>query len=116
MKHKKTTRCMTQSPLALAHAALAAAAEALPAYASKYAKHDVSQHQLFAILVLRAFLKTDYRGIAELLPDGSDLRQALGLTKVPHYATLCKAFQRMLEKKGSRPSSTPRSAKPTNVA
>lgn len=65
---------MTQSPLALAGAALAAAAEALPAYASKYSKHAFTPHQLFAILVLREFLKTDYRGMEELLTAWSDLR------------------------------------------
>jgi hypothetical protein len=112
----KTTRTMTKSPLALACAALAAAAEALPKYSGTYSKHDFTQHQLFAILVLREFLKTDYRGIVELLQDWSDLRQALGLTKVPHYSTLCKAFQRLLEKKGSMPSSRPRSPKPTKAA
>jgi hypothetical protein len=107
---------MTKSPLALARAALAAARRALPEYSGKFSKHDFTQHQLFAILVLREFFKTDYRGIAELLSDWSDLRAALGLTKVPHYSTLAKAFQRLLEKKGSMPSSAPRSRKPASAA
>jgi transposase-like protein DUF772 len=107
MEHPKTTRCMTKSPLALARAALAAAAEALPAYSSKYSKHDFTQHQLVALLVLREFLRTDYRGLEALLHDWSDLRQALGLTKVPDHSTLQKAAQRLLEKKGPPPSSMP---------
>jgi hypothetical protein len=112
----KTTRTMTKSPLALARAALAAAAEALPKYSSKYSKHDFTQHQLFALLVLREFLKTDYRGLEELLRDWSDLRQALGLKKIPDHSTLQKAHERLLEKKGSRPSSPPRSPRPKNAA
>jgi hypothetical protein len=96
---------MTKSPLALARAALAAAADALPAYSSKYSKRDFTQHQLFALLALREFLKTDYRGLEELLRDWSDLRQALGLKKVPDHSTLQKAAQRLLEKKGSMPCS-----------
>jgi hypothetical protein len=107
---------MTKSPLALARAALAAAAEALPKYSSKYSKHDFTQHQLFALLVLREFLKTDYRGLEELLRDWSDLRQALGLKKIPDHSTLQKAHERLLEKKGSRPSSPPRSPRPKNAA
>jgi hypothetical protein len=88
---------------------LAAAAEALPAYSSKFSRKDFTQHQLFALLVLRGFLKTDYRGLGELLRDWSDLRQALGLSKVPDHSTLQKAAQRLLERKGPPPSSTPAS-------
>jgi hypothetical protein len=55
------------------------AAEALPPYGSIFSKHDFTQHQLFAILVLRQFFKTDYRGIAALLDDLPDLQRTLGL-------------------------------------
>jgi hypothetical protein len=109
MKAKKTTRCMTRSPLSLARTALAVAAQALPAYSSKFSRKDFTQHQLFALLVLREFLRTDYRGLEALLRDWSDLCQALGLAKVPDHSTLQKAAQRLLEKKGSPPSSTPAS-------
>src|SRR5262245_1826616 len=111
-----TTRTMTKSPLALARAALATAAQALPEYSSKYAKYDFTQHQLFALLVLREFLRTDYRGLEELLYDWSDLRRALGLKKVPDHSTLQKAHDRLLEKKGSRLSSRLRSPKPKRAA
>ena len=107
---------MTKSPLALARAARAAAAEALPVYASKFSKHDFTQHQLFAMLVVREFLKTDYRGMEELLHDWSDLRQVLGLAKVPDHSTLQKAHERLLEKKGSMPWSMPPSAPPKSAA
>jgi hypothetical protein len=115
-KHRPVTRPMTKSPLAVARAALAAAADALPAYASKFSRKDFTQHQLFALLALREFLRTDYRGLEQYLRDWSDLRQALGLTKVPDHSTLQKAAARLLEKKGCPPSSTPPSPVPARAA
>jgi hypothetical protein len=95
----KTTRPMTKSPRALAREALRLAREALPAYSSKRSRKDYTQHQLFAILALKTFFKTDYRGVARLLADFAELRQELGLSQVPHYSTLCYAAGRL--KKGS---------------
>jgi hypothetical protein len=103
----KTTRKMTKSPLALAREALAVAREALPAYSSKYSRQDYTQHQLFALLALREFLKVDYRGLEQQLKEWSDLREALGLAKVPDHSTLHKAAQRLLEKRGAPYCSTP---------
>ena len=100
----KTTRPMTKSPLAVARTALDTAREALPAYSSKYSRHDYTQHQHFALLALREFLKTDYRGLEELLRDWAELRDTLGLTKVPDHSTIQKAAERLLEKRGSMPS------------
>jgi hypothetical protein len=91
-------RSMTQSPVALAREALQAAEKALPMYGSPYSRKDFTQPQLFAILVLRQFFKTDYRGIIQLLRDLSDLREVLKLKKVPHYSTLCYAHRRLLKK------------------
>ena len=92
---------MTKSPRALAQEALRLAREALPAYSSKFSRKDFTQHQLFALLVLKTFFKTDYRGLVQLLTDFRELRDDLGLDKIPHYSTLCKALPRLL-KKGSR--------------
>jgi (p)ppGpp synthase/HD superfamily hydrolase len=96
-----TTRQMTRSPVALARKALHVARAALPAYGSKYSGKTYTLHQLFAILVLKQFFRTDYRGIVALLHDLSDLRQVLGLSEVPHYSTLCYAHQRLLKKSSS---------------
>ncbi len=93
-----TQRSMTRSPVALARMALRVARDALPAYSSKFAKRSYTQHQLLAILVLRQFFRTDYRGIVALLDDFSELRRELNLTKAPHYSTLCYAEQRLLKK------------------
>ena len=89
---------MTKSLVALAKTALRTAKASLSTYSSNYSRHDYTQHQLFAILVLRQFLKTDYRGIIQMLKDFSDLRKVLGLKKVPHYSTFCYAEQRRLKK------------------
>ncbi len=106
---------MTKSPRAVAREALRVAQEALPAYSSKFSRRDFTQHQLFALMVLKTFLKTDYRGLTQMLLDFGELRQDLGLGKVPHYSTLCKASQRLLKKgtpwfSSSRPPCAPRSA------
>jgi hypothetical protein len=92
---------MTKSPRALAREALRVARESLPAYSSKYSRRDFTQHQLFAILALKTFLKTDYRGVALMLVDFPELRRDLGLEGAPHYSTLRYAAGRL--KKGSSP-------------
>ena len=95
-------RAMTKSPIAVAKEALAVAESALPAYSSPFSKKDFTQPQLFAILALRQFFKTDYRGAVQLLCDFSELRSVLGLKKIPHYSTLCYAEQRLVKKGLSR--------------
>ena len=103
---------MTKSPRAVAREALQLAREARPADSSKFSRHDITQHQLFALLALKAFFKTDYRGLMQVLKDFSELRRDLGLDKVPHYSTLCYAEQRLLKKGRSSSSSSrpPRAA------
>lgn len=109
-----TFRTMTKSPVALAREALVVAQGVLAPYSSPRSRHDFTQAQLFSILVVREFFKTDYRGMVQLLEDFGDLRKVLGLEKVPHFTTLQKAQQR-LEKKGlsahcSMPSSSGRAS------
>ena len=92
-------RVMTKSPVAMARAAYQVAQVNLPKYSCLRSRRDYTQHQLFAILALRQFFDTDYRGVIQLLTDFSDLRQVLGLQKVPHYSTLCYAERRILKKR-----------------
>ena len=94
----KTEHPMTKSPRAVAREALALARESLPAYSSKYSRKDFTQHQLFAALALKTFLKTDYRGIEAFLADFAEVRSDLGLAKVPDHSTLCYANKRLLKK------------------
>ena len=99
---------MTKSPRAVASEALGLARETLPDYSSKYSRKDFTQPQLFAILALKTCLKTDYRGVVQHLTDFAELRQDLGLSKVPDPSTLCYAAKRLLKKGcSSRSSSGP---------
>jgi hypothetical protein len=97
---------MTKSPRAVAREALRLAREALPAYSSKFSRRDYTQHQLFALLALKTFFKTDYRGVVQMLADFAELRQDLGLGEIPHYSTLCYAAGRLLKKGASSRSSS----------
>jgi hypothetical protein len=86
----------SKSPVDVARVALAVAADALPANVHRFSPRKFTQPQLFACLVLKAFFKTDYRGIAIYLEDLPDLAALLGLKTVPHWTTLQKASKRLL--------------------
>lgn len=63
----------------------------LSEYGATRSRHDFTQRQLMACLVLRAYLKATYRGVLELLAISPSLRRELGLQdKLPHYTTLQK--------------------------
>jgi DDE family transposase len=64
-------------------------------YGATRSRHDFTQRQLMACLILRAYTKTTYRGLLELLAISPSLRQELGLRdKLPHYSTLAKFSSR----------------------
>ena len=85
-----------KSPRKVLQVAYAVAKDALPAYAHRCSPKKFTQHQLFACLVLKAFHKTDYRGIVAILEDLPELRKVIGLKQVPHFTTLQKAERRLL--------------------
>ena len=89
---------MTKSPRAVAREALRLARDALPAYSAVRSRKDFTQHHLVAVLALKTFLKTDYRGVVAALADFADLRDDLGLARVPDPSTLCYAHRRLLKK------------------
>jgi hypothetical protein len=101
-----TTRPMTRSPVALARKAVEVARRSLPDHSNRFSRKDFTQPQLFALLVLMAHFKTDPRGIVAMVQDWSDVRDALGLKKVPHFSTLHKAQKRLLKKVLSKRAST----------
>jgi DDE family transposase len=68
----------------------------LPDYSHRYSRHDFTQPQLFACLVVKEFLQLDYRKLAGLLQDAGELRVAIQLDKVPHFTTFQKAARRLL--------------------
>lgn len=75
------------------------AKEALPLYAHRFSPKKFTQHQLFACLVYKDFMKLDYRGVAAHLEDTPDLRAVIELDVVPHFTTLQKAADRLLPKR-----------------
>lgn len=93
---EEVMRRMSKSAVRVAREALVAGRAALPEYASPYSRKDYTQPQLFALLVLRQFLRVDYRGVMALVAEWSELRRTLGLAKVPHYSTLAHASRRIL--------------------
>jgi hypothetical protein len=69
-------RRMSKSAVRVAREALAAGRAALPDYGRRYSRQDSTQPQLFALLVLRQFLRTDYRGSVTLVAEWSELRSS----------------------------------------
>lgn len=72
----------------------------LAAYGSARSRQDFTQRQLMSCLILRAYLKTTYRGLLEILAGHERLRVILGMEeKLPHFTTLQKfsARSRVLE-------------------
>jgi len=88
----------SKSPLKVAKAAYEAGQKALPRYAHRFSRKDFTCAQLFAILVLRKFFKTDYRGVIAYLEEWAELRKVLELDdKLPHFTTPHKASHKLLE-------------------
>ena len=77
-------------------ASLATARRALPEYAHRSSPKKVTQHQLFACLVLKQFLRTDYQGLAIQLADNPSLTATLDRSKFPTSPTFQNAAQRLL--------------------
>lgn len=60
-------------------------------YGATRSRHDFTQRQLMSCLILRAYLKTTYRGLVDVLAGHTRLRVVLGMEeKLPHYTTLQK--------------------------
>ena len=74
--------------------AVKVAEASLPAYSHRFSPKKFTQPQLLACLVLRAYLKTTYRGVVEVLEVSDAVRARLGLGRLPHYSTLKKFADR----------------------
>lgn len=92
----------SKSPNTVAKVAYYLAQQSLPVYTHQFSPKVYTQHQLFAILVLKSFFTTDYRGITELLEDNDILQDILELPRVPHFTTLQKAAKHLLSSKSSQ--------------
>ena len=86
----------TKSPRKVLVMAYRTAKRTLPAYSHRFSPKKFTQHQLCACLVLKTFMKTDYRGIVALLADCTNLSNAINLKTIPHFTTLQKAAAKLL--------------------
>lgn len=66
----------------------------VPWYSCRKSKHTYRQYQLLATLCLMKYLRSDYRGIVELLHNMPDVMAAMGMYQLPHWTTLQKFLQR----------------------
>ena len=87
------------SPIAVIREAWEIAQATMKPYSHRNSPKKFTQHQLFAVLVLKEFYRTTYRGVWGILKDSSDLREAIELRHTPHWTTIQKAGDRLL---GSR--------------
>ena len=86
----------SKSPRTVLRVAHEVAQDALPPYSHRFSPKKYTQHQWFALLVLKEFMRCDYRKVAELLEDCSDLRAEIGLKETPHFTAIQKASDRLL--------------------
>lgn len=74
--------------------ALRMAARSVREYSDKKSPKVFTQRQLVACLLLKTYLRTTYRGVAEQLTLMPAVREAIGLKQVPHWTTLQKFADR----------------------
>ena len=92
----------SKSPRRVLQVAYDAACQALPAHRHRFSPKKFTQPQLLACLVLKEFLRLDYRGFAVHLDDHPDLTRLIGLKAVPHYTTFQKAATRLFKSAPAR--------------
>jgi Transposase DDE domain len=88
---------MSKSPCRVLQVAYDAACQAVPAHRHRFSPKKFTQPQLLACLVLKEFLRLDYRGLTEHLADHGELARLLALKAIPHPTTLQKAAARLLK-------------------
>ena len=69
---------------------------ALPPYSHDRSKKTFTQGQLMSCLVLKSYMRLDYRGVSQFLGDFKEIREILELEETPHYTTLQKASKRLI--------------------
>jgi hypothetical protein len=86
----------SKSPKRILQVAHAIGQQRLPAYSHRFSPKKFTLPQLFACLVLKEFLRLDYRKLSALLEDAPSLAAVIGLSSVPHFSTFQKAADRLL--------------------
>jgi len=89
--NKQTGQRQTPKVERVAELAMKLGQRHLADYGATTSRHDFTQRQLMTCLILRAYLKTTYRGVLDLLAASPNLRERMGLRdKLPHFTTLQK--------------------------
>jgi hypothetical protein len=86
----------SKSPRRVLQVAYDASCQAVPPYRHKYSPKKFTQPQLLACLVLKEFLRLDYRGLTDHLADNPGLTGQISMGQVPHFTTFHKAAKRLL--------------------
>jgi transposase len=67
----------------------------VPLYSGKFSKRTYTQRQHLALLVLKTFLRADYRKVCKIAEDLWASFAILDLPRIPHFTTLQKFFCRV---------------------
>ena len=86
----------SKSPRKVLRVAYHVGKQTLRNYPHRFSPKKFTQPQLFACLILKEFLRMDYRKLEALLIDTPTLCDAIGMSRVPHFTTFQKAAKRLL--------------------
>jgi hypothetical protein len=86
----------SKSPKRVLQVAHALGKQRLRTYSHRFSPKKFTLPQLFACLVLKEFLRLDYRKLSALLEDAPSLSATIDLKQVPHFSTFQKAAARLL--------------------
>jgi hypothetical protein len=70
-----------------------------PEHASRFSRHDFTEPQLFACLVLREMMRLSYRKASVLLADSPAWLASIGMTRAPDHNTLWRAFGALVKRR-----------------
>jgi transposase len=86
----------SKSPKRILQVAHALGKQRLRTYSHRFSPKKFTLPQLFACLVLKEFMRLDYRKLSALLEDAPSLAAVIDLKQVPHFSTFQKAAARLL--------------------
>ncbi len=86
----------SKSPKRILQVAHLLGKQRLRTYSHRFSPKKFTLPQLFACLVLKEFLRLDYRKLSALLEDAPSLVATIDLKQVPHFSTFQKAAARLL--------------------
>ena len=87
----------SKSPQRVLEEAYEVGRRTLRTYSHRCSPKKFTQPQLFACLVLKEFVRLDYRKLQAFLKDSPTMAEAIGLSVIPHYTTFQKAAVRLLK-------------------